>query len=83
VIAIREIAVQVLRTQIVRAGGDLPASSAGKMKTVLQSIMVGWWLLPWEPNPGHWLLMTVVLVVTLWSGGEYFVSAMKLRKVAP
>jgi CDP-diacylglycerol---glycerol-3-phosphate 3-phosphatidyltransferase len=83
VIAIREIAVQVLRTQIVGAGGDLPASPAGKMKTVLQSIMVGWWLLPWEPNPGHWLLMVIVLAVTLWSGGEYFASAMKVRKVAP
>jgi CDP-diacylglycerol---glycerol-3-phosphate 3-phosphatidyltransferase len=83
VIAVREIAVQILRTQIVRRGGDLPASPAGKMKTVLQSIMVGWWLLPWQPNPGHWLLMAVVLVVTLWSGGEYFLSAQRVRKVAP
>ncbi|MEA2507334.1 MAG: CDP-diacylglycerol---glycerol-3-phosphate 3-phosphatidyltransferase [Actinomycetota bacterium] len=83
VIACREVAVQILRTQIVRGGGDLPASPAGKLKTVLQSIMVGWWLLPWKQNPGHWILLVVVLVVTLWSGGEYFVRARNVRKVAP
>jgi CDP-diacylglycerol--glycerol-3-phosphate 3-phosphatidyltransferase len=81
VIAVREVAVQLLRTQIVRGGGDLPASPAGKMKTVLQGIMVGWWLLPWERNPGHWVLLGVVLVVTLWSGGEYFMRAQMVRKV--
>jgi CDP-diacylglycerol---glycerol-3-phosphate 3-phosphatidyltransferase len=82
VIAFRELAVQLLRTQIVRGGGDLPASQAGKMKTVLQGIMVGWWLLPWERNPGHWVLLALVLVATLWSGGEYFVRALMVRKVA-
>jgi CDP-diacylglycerol--glycerol-3-phosphate 3-phosphatidyltransferase len=82
VIALREVAVQLLRTQIVRAGGDLPASPAGKLKTVLQSVMVGWWLLPWDRNAGHWILLGVVLIATLWSGGEYFVQARKLRKVA-
>jgi CDP-diacylglycerol---glycerol-3-phosphate 3-phosphatidyltransferase len=82
VIAFREIAVQILRTQIVGAGGDLPASPAGKMKTVLQGIMVGWWLLPWKPNPGHWILLVIVLIATLWSGGEYFLRARTVRKVA-
>jgi CDP-diacylglycerol--glycerol-3-phosphate 3-phosphatidyltransferase len=81
-IAVREVAVQLLRTRIVRAGGDLPASPAGKLKTVLQSVMVGWWLLPWDRNAGHWALLFVVLVATLWSGGEYFVQALRLRKVA-
>jgi CDP-diacylglycerol---glycerol-3-phosphate 3-phosphatidyltransferase len=83
IIAFREIAVQILRIQIVRAGGDLPASSAAKVKTLLQSIMVGWWLLPWQHNPGHWLLLSVVLVATLWSGAEYFLRAQSVRKVAP
>jgi CDP-diacylglycerol---glycerol-3-phosphate 3-phosphatidyltransferase len=82
VIAVREIAVQILRTQIVSGGGDLPASPAGKMKTVLQGIMVGWWLLPWQRNLGHWVLLAVVLVATLWSGGEYFVRAQMVRRVA-
>ncbi|MDP9225359.1 MAG: CDP-diacylglycerol--glycerol-3-phosphate 3-phosphatidyltransferase [Actinomycetota bacterium] len=81
-IGFREVAVQILRTQIVRGGGDLPASRAGKSKTLLQGIMVGWWLLPWEPNPGHWLLVALVLIATLWSGGEYFVRAQTVGKVA-
>ena len=82
VIALREVAVQVLRTQIVRGGGDLPASPMGKLKTFLQGIMVGWWLLPWQHNPGHWLLLGVVLIATLWSGGEYFARALMVRRVA-
>jgi CDP-diacylglycerol---glycerol-3-phosphate 3-phosphatidyltransferase len=82
VIGFREIAVQILRTQIVRGGGDLPASPAGKSKTLLQGVMVGWWLLPWEPNVGHWLLLGLVLIATLWSGGEYFLRAQSVGKVA-
>lgn len=73
VIGVREIAVQVLRTRIVRSGGTLPASLAGKTKTVLQIVMVGWWLLPWaEPTPIHYVLMAAALVSTLWSGAAYF-----------
>jgi CDP-diacylglycerol---glycerol-3-phosphate 3-phosphatidyltransferase len=76
----REIAVQVLRTQIVHGGGTLPASSFGKVKTVLQIAMVGWWLLPWESvNAGHWILLASCLFATLWSGGEYFVAALRDR----
>lgn len=73
VIAVREVAVQVFRTNIVRSGGTLPASSWGKAKTVLQIVMVCWWLLPWEDtNVGHWLLLGSALIATLWSGAQYF-----------
>jgi CDP-diacylglycerol--glycerol-3-phosphate 3-phosphatidyltransferase len=71
-IAIREIAVQILRTNIVRRGGDLPASPSAKAKTVLQILMVGWWLLPIEVGLVHWALLVVALGATLWSGVEYF-----------
>jgi CDP-diacylglycerol--glycerol-3-phosphate 3-phosphatidyltransferase len=75
-IAAREIAVQLLRTGVVQRGGTLPASSAAKLKTMLQILMVGWWLLPWdEVNPVHWVLLAGVLVTTLWSGYEYFAGA--------
>ena len=75
-IAFREIAVQILRTQIVRGGRDLPSSPAGKLKTVMQICMVCWWLLPWnDQNPGHWLLLAVSLFTTMWSGVEYFLHA--------
>lgn len=79
-IAAREIAVQILRTQIVHGGGTLPSSPLGKVKTVAQIAMTGWWLLPWQDlNAGHWILLAIGLAVTLWSGGEYFVAAQKNR----
>ncbi len=80
IIVVREIAVSVLRTRIVSTGGKLPASGAGKVKTVLQVAMVGWWLLfavegPFAP--GHWILMAAVLAVTIWSGMAYFIGFTK------
>lgn len=76
VIAAREIAVQIFRTGVVQRGGTLPASSAAKLKTMLQIFMVGWWLLPWDDfNPVHWILLAGVLATTLWSGYEYLARA--------
>ena len=73
VIASREVAVQVLRIRIVRGGGDLPASTAAKAKTLTQLAMVGWWLLPWdERNAGHWGLLALAVATTVVSGAEYF-----------
>ncbi len=73
VIGVREVAVQILRTRVVSSGGTLPASTLGKAKTTVQILMVCWWLLPWsDRNIGHWLLLGLALVTTLWSGGQYF-----------
>lgn len=78
VVAVREVAVQILRIRIVRGGGDLPASPAAKAKTMSQLAMVGWWLLPWDgTNVGHWVLLAVALATTAWSGTEYFVRAVR------
>ncbi len=82
VIAARELGVQVLRTRIVQGGGTLPASLAGKAKTVLQITTLAWWLFPWPSlNTGHWVLFTLTLAVTVVSGGEYFIAAFKGRSV--
>ena len=76
VIAAREVAVQVLRIQVVRGGRDMPASAAAKAKTASQIAMVGWWLLPWaDKNVGHWALMVLAVATTVWSGVEYFVKS--------
>ncbi len=81
VIAAREAAVSGLRARIVRLGGDLPSSMIAKAKTNVQMAMVTWWLVPWaKPNPGHWLLLALALLVTLWSGVEYFVRAVAVRE---
>jgi CDP-diacylglycerol---glycerol-3-phosphate 3-phosphatidyltransferase len=83
VIAVREVSVQWLRTNVVRGGGDLPASPAAKLKTLSQLFMVGWWLLPWnDQNPGHWLILAVAVGVTLWSGLEYFSEASRQRRMS-
>jgi CDP-diacylglycerol--glycerol-3-phosphate 3-phosphatidyltransferase len=74
VILVREIAVQLLRNRIVGAGGTLPASVMAKAKTVLQIVMVSWWLLPFEIGVAHWVLLAAALVSTLWSGAEYFIN---------
>jgi CDP-diacylglycerol--glycerol-3-phosphate 3-phosphatidyltransferase len=72
VIALREAAVQWLRTRIVAGGGTLPATPAAQLKTALQVAMVAWWLLPWsEPNPGHWLWLAAGVGATVWSGLDY------------
>lgn len=83
VIAVREVAVQLLRINIVQRGGTLPASSAAKLKTMLQIVMVGWWLLPWaDDNFVHWALLAGVLVTTLWSGYDYFAQAQRVKEQA-
>ena len=82
VIAFREIVVQFVRGAIVGSGGTLPASPAGKLKTMLQIFMVGWWLLPWERiGAMHWVWVYAVLGATLWSGTEYVLRYASLRGV--
>ncbi len=83
VIAAREVAVQVLRTRIVRRGGSLPASRIAKLKTATQITMVCWWLMPWESiNAGHWALLAIALATTLWSGAEYFLQTPRFKEPA-
>lgn len=80
VIAGREIAVQILRTSMVRGGRDLPASRTAKLKTVLQITMVSVWLLPAGVSIAHYALMVAALIATLWSGLEYLVGATRPKE---
>ena len=83
VLGLREVAVQILRTGIVNAGGTLPASPAAKAKTVLQIVLVSWWLLPWGGiNVIHGILLGLALVVSVISGTEYFTTAKRVRTIA-
>ena len=83
VLGIREVAVQILRTRIVNAGGTLPASPAAKTKTVLQIVLVSWWLLPWGGiNVIHGILLGLAVVVSVISGTEYFTTAKRVRTTA-
>lgn len=83
ILAVREVAVQILRTSIVNGGGTLPASPAAKAKTVLQIVLVSWWLLPWGGiNVVHGILLGLALVVSVISGTEYFTTARRVKTTA-
>ncbi|MGH3117494.1 MAG: CDP-diacylglycerol--glycerol-3-phosphate 3-phosphatidyltransferase [Gaiellales bacterium] len=78
VLAAREIVLQVYRTNVVRAGGDLPASTTAKIKTFSLTLMGGWWLLPWDDrNIIHWILLGEAIVFSVVSAAEYFVRKPK------
>ncbi len=75
---LRELTVQIFRNNVVRAGGTLPASTFAKAKTVLQIVMVSWWLGFEDVTAVHWVLLFAALAVSLWSGTEYFVRAYRV-----
>lgn len=78
VILIREIGVTVLRLVVLRHG-VIPASRGGKLKTLVQAIAIGLFILPLS---GLWLttatvIMWVAVVLTVLTGIDYVVSAVK------
>lgn len=83
VILVRELGVTGLRFWVIRRG-VIAASRGGKAKTGLQIAAISWYLLPF-PEPlaglGPWL-MGVALVVTVATGVDYAVRALRLRRPA-
>ncbi|MFB9625172.1 CDP-diacylglycerol--glycerol-3-phosphate 3-phosphatidyltransferase [Nonomuraea helvata] len=77
----REIGITVLRFVLLRHA-VIPASYGGKIKTVLQIAAIVLYLLPWVPGPVRWVVMGAALVITVGTGVDYLVRAVKLRKVA-
>jgi CDP-diacylglycerol---glycerol-3-phosphate 3-phosphatidyltransferase len=82
-ILVREWGVTGLRFWVIRYG-IIPASRGGKLKTVLQIAAIAWYLWP-VPHPadlvGPWL-MGAALLVTVVTGGDYVVQALRLRRDA-
>ena len=79
----RELAVTVLRWWA-RAGGVIPASRGGKLKTVLQLFAVGFYLLPVQGSVLDVIrvaLMAAAVLVTLVTAVDYLFRAVRLRKV--
>ncbi|MCL2849996.1 MAG: CDP-diacylglycerol--glycerol-3-phosphate 3-phosphatidyltransferase [Micrococcales bacterium] len=86
VILVREVGITVLRFVLLRRV-VLPASSGGKLKTVLQSAAIGLFLLPLArlPAPVTWLAwatMAVALVVTVVTGVDYLRTAARMKTEA-
>lgn len=83
VILAREIGVTALRFWVIRLG-VIPASRGGKAKTVLQIAAISWYLLPFPPAwavAGPWLMGAAVLVTVI-TGIDYALRAVRLRRAA-
>ena len=80
VIAVREIGVTLLRFWVIRYG-VIPASRGGKAKTLTQIAAVGVYLLPLPDaaDPVRWVLMGVALVLTVVTGFDYVLRALRMR----
>jgi len=75
-IAVREVAISVYRTQLGRQGLAVPARFSGKVKTVVQEMAVGFALLPLTGD--YHLLATATLwiavAITWTSGAQYLLD---------
>ena len=79
VILLREIGITILRFVVIRHG-VMPAGRGGKVKTAVQSLAIGLFVLPLT-GWGHdaaWIVMLVAVVVTVVTGVDYVVQARRL-----
>lgn len=81
VILAREVAVTGLRFWVIRQG-VIPASRGGKVKTLLQGVAIGLYILPLS---GSWhalaaVTMAAALVLTVVTGVDYVARAVSLRR---
>ena len=82
-VLIREVGVTLLRFWVIRHG-VIPASRGGKLKTLLQGLAIGFYILPltgWL-DTGRAVLMAVAVTVTMVTGIDYVARAVKLRRTS-
>ena len=77
IIIVRELFITGLRTLSVSEGIDVSASMAGKIKTVVQMIAIGFLLMHW---PFATALLWVAVALTIYSGIEYLIGFSKAYK---
>jgi len=81
VILVREVGVTVLRFWVIRHG-VIAASRGGKVKTLLQGVAIGLFVLPlsgWLLGLA-WAFMIAAVVVALATGADYVARAVRLRR---
>lgn len=81
VILVREIGVTLLRFWVIRHG-VIPASRGGKAKTLAQNIAIVLFVLPIDIAWLRWTAMVIAVVLTVVTGLDYVVRAMRLRRAA-
>jgi CDP-diacylglycerol--glycerol-3-phosphate 3-phosphatidyltransferase len=84
VIMAREIGVTALRFAVLRRG-VIPASRGGKLKTLVQAVAIGLFVLPlsgpWLATA--WVVMWAAVVLTVLTGVDYVVSAARDSRGRP
>lgn len=79
VIVVRELGITFWRMVLARRGLVVPASKGGKLKTVLQTAAVAWYILPFA-GVVTWIahgFMTAAVVVTVVTGVQYLLDSRK------
>ena len=78
VILVREVGVTVLRFAVLRRG-VIPASRGGKLKTLVQAVAIGLFIMPLSGvwHTGAWVIMWAAIVLTVVTGVDYVVSALR------
>ncbi len=84
VILVREVVVTVLRLAV-RRRGIIPASRGGKLKTLVQAVAIGLFVLPLSGGwlTAAWVIMLAAVVLTVITGVDYFVSAIRDSRARP
>lgn len=82
-IAVRELGVTALRFWVLRHG-VIPASRGGKIKAFAQAVAIGLYVLPLPAaaDPVLWSVMGIAVVLTVLTGLDYVVRALRLRASA-
>jgi CDP-diacylglycerol---glycerol-3-phosphate 3-phosphatidyltransferase len=83
VVLVRELGVTLLRFWVIRHG-VIPASRGGKVKTLLQGLAIGLYVLPLSGAlaTGRVGVMALAVVVTVVTGVDYVVRALVLRSTS-
>lgn len=90
VILAREIGITLLRFSVLRHG-IIPASRGGKAKTLVQTFAIGLYVLPLPELIGgsalvegvRWVLMMVAVLLTVATGVDYVLRAIRLASTTP
>lgn len=83
-ILLREFGITLYRMLALRKR-VIPASSGGKLKTIVQAVAISFYLVPTWLLLGEWMhwvnaaLMAIAVVLTLWSGVQYLVAAYRYK----
>ncbi|WP_448809625.1 CDP-diacylglycerol--glycerol-3-phosphate 3-phosphatidyltransferase [Agromyces bauzanensis] len=86
IIVVREVGITIWRFVELGRGNVVPASSGGKLKTLVQSFAISFALAPLWTLVGEWIfwvngvLMTVAVILTVWSGLLYVRDAVRLAR---